>query len=93
MASAHLAFGDLPVFTGPQASGKSIALQTLRLALDQPSIVHRMADQGLTRRDGSTSRELYFGAGMTERPSLSAARRPVRGRTSVPARTVPRSGD
>jgi predicted ATPase len=31
IAAADLQFGDLTVFTGPHASGKSIALQTLKL--------------------------------------------------------------
>lgn len=32
---ARLEFGDLTVFTGPQASGKSVALQLLKLVLDE----------------------------------------------------------
>jgi predicted ATPase len=31
---ADLRFGDLTVFVGPQASGKSIALQFLKLVVD-----------------------------------------------------------
>jgi predicted ATPase len=31
---ADIRFGDLTVFVGPQASGKSIALQFLKLATD-----------------------------------------------------------
>lgn len=62
--SADLTFGDLTVFTGPQASGKSIALQTLKLAVDQPAIVRRMSDQGLAWRDAGTFQELYYGTGM-----------------------------
>lgn len=52
------------MFTGPQASGKSIALQTLKLVLDRTAIVRRMADQGLTWRASEALLELYFGAGM-----------------------------
>ena len=62
--SADVTFGDLTVFTGPQASGKSIALQMLKLALDQAAIVRRMSDQGLAWRDGRTFIELYLGTGM-----------------------------
>lgn len=62
--SADVTFGDLTVFTGPQASGKSIALQMLKLALDQATIVRRMSDQGLAWRDGRTFVELYLGTGM-----------------------------
>ena len=62
--SADVTSGDLTVFTGPQASGKSIALQMLKLALDQAAIVRRMSDQGLAWRDGRTFVELYLGTGM-----------------------------
>ncbi len=34
IADANLAFGDLTVLIGPQASGKSITLQWLKLLLD-----------------------------------------------------------
>ena len=62
--AADVTLGDLTVFTGPQASGKSIVLQTLKLALDQASIVRRMADQGLAWKDRGTFLELYYGTGM-----------------------------
>lgn len=36
--SADVTFGDLTVIVGPQATGKSIFLQTLKLVLDRPAI-------------------------------------------------------
>ena len=36
--SADVAFGDLTVIVGPQATGKSIFLQTLKLVLDRDHI-------------------------------------------------------
>ena len=34
MNEAEISFGDLTVFVGPQATGKSIALQFLKLLVD-----------------------------------------------------------
>jgi hypothetical protein len=62
---ADIKFGDLTVFVGPQATGKSIALQFLRLLLDTGHVQHEMARHGL---DWSRSLpeffDAYFGEGM-----------------------------
>ena len=39
--SARLDLGDLTVLVGPQATGKSVALQHLKLALEYPAIKDR----------------------------------------------------
>jgi DNA repair ATPase RecN len=44
---ASLAFGDLTVLVGPQATGKSIALQLLKLMLDAGQVQEEMARYGL----------------------------------------------
>jgi hypothetical protein len=44
---ATLAFGDLTVFVGPQATGKSIALQLLKLAIDAGQVQDEMGRYGL----------------------------------------------
>jgi hypothetical protein len=44
---AQVRFGDLTVFVGPQATGKSILLQFLKLVLDSGAIVAEMKRQGL----------------------------------------------
>ena len=63
--SADIEFGDLTVLVGPQASGKSVILQTLKLMLDHRSI------SGTLRREGydwqgrpESFAELFYGEGM-----------------------------
>jgi hypothetical protein len=63
--SADVAFGDLTVIVGPQATGKSIFLQTLKLVLDRDPIHdtfkhHSHAFNG----DGSAFLGGYYGKGM-----------------------------
>lgn len=62
--SADIEFGDLTIFVGPQATGKSIALQTLKLVLDAKRITSRLALGGLDWGDSvSAFFDLYFGEG------------------------------
>ena len=35
-------FGDLTILVGPQASGKSVALETLKLAIDRDNIIETL---------------------------------------------------
>lgn len=66
ITKADVTFGDLTVLVGPQASGKSIFLQTLKLRLDPLSIARRLLLHGLTwdRTEYETFLELYFGEGL-----------------------------
>jgi hypothetical protein len=63
--SAQLDFGNLTVLVGPQASGKSIALQLLKLVIDAPQIKNELRRYGL---DWSSEIgqffDVYFGEGM-----------------------------
>lgn len=62
---AAVQFGDLTVFVGPQASGKSIFLQWLKLVLDVEPIKKQLADYGTDwERDPKLFLETYFGEGM-----------------------------
>ncbi|MCE2483308.1 MAG: ATP-binding protein [Alphaproteobacteria bacterium] len=62
---ADIRFGDLTVFVGPQATGKSIFLQLLKLLVDRPAIHRTMRHFGLTQRGSAESFfDLYFGEGM-----------------------------
>jgi hypothetical protein len=65
VATAHLAFGDLTVLVGPQASGKSIALQMLKLVVDTGYVQEMMARHGLDW-SGKLPEffDAYFGEGM-----------------------------
>lgn len=72
IAEADVHFGDLTVFVGPQATGKSIFLQLLKLLLDVGPIVEEMRRFNLDW-GGKVEHflELYFGEGMSAiyRPS------------------------
>ena len=69
---ADIGFGDLTVFVGPQATGKSIILQLLKLLVDRPAIHGIMQRFGLESRkkirgqhkDIGKFLDLYFGEGM-----------------------------
>jgi hypothetical protein len=62
---ADVTFGDLTVLVGPQATGKSIFLQTLKLLIDSKPIQATMQRYGLSPDPKPGTRiEAYFGAGM-----------------------------
>jgi len=65
ISEAKLDFGDLTVFVGPQATGKSIALQLLKLMVDAGHVQDEMGRYGL---DWSAKLpefiDAYFGEGM-----------------------------
>lgn len=62
---ASVEFGDLTVFVGPQASGKSILLQCLKLAIDHEAIASELRLHGLYWHDDEAAfLDLYFGEGM-----------------------------
>ena len=62
---ASLSFGDLTVLVGPQATGKSIALQLLKLMVDAGQVQHEMARYGLDwEHKLADFLDIYFGEGM-----------------------------
>lgn len=63
IAEAEVTFGDLTVFVGPQASGKSLFAQLWKLYLDSGSIQSRLRTFGYLWRDWSDFLWLYFGKG------------------------------
>ena len=63
--SATLEFGNFTVLVGPQASGKSVLLQTLKLMLDHGSIGSTLRREGYDwQGKPSQFMELFFGEGM-----------------------------
>ncbi|MFW9595394.1 MAG: AAA family ATPase [Macromonas sp.] len=63
--SADITFGDLTVVVGPQATGKSIFLQTLKLVLDRDHIHDTFKHHSLAfNGDGSAFLGGYYGKGM-----------------------------
>lgn len=62
---ADVRFGDLTVLVGPQATGKSIFLQVLKLLVDQSAIHDELRRFNIQWNNDATSFfELYFGEGL-----------------------------
>jgi hypothetical protein len=62
---ASLAFGDLTVFVGPQATGKSIALQLLKLMVDTGQVQGELNRYGIDWSGKLADfLDAYFGEGM-----------------------------
>ena len=65
VAEAEIEFGDLTVFVGPQATGKSILLQLLKLLLDKYAIHQELRRFSIEWRGNPDDfLDLYFGEGM-----------------------------
>ena len=63
--SANIDFGDLTLFIGSQATGKSILLQLIKLLLDSEDIAYSLTKNGYNwSGNPSEFNELYFGEGM-----------------------------
>ncbi len=64
--SADIRFGDITFLIGPQASGKSVVLQLLKLIVDKKHIRNIFKQYGyLWGADSNKNFELYFGEGMS----------------------------
>ncbi len=64
---AEVVFGDLTVLVGPQASGKSIFMQLLKVLLDYGPIREEFKRFGIDwQKRWENFLELYFGEGMSE---------------------------
>jgi energy-coupling factor transporter ATP-binding protein EcfA2 len=61
---AEITFGDLTIFVGPQATGKSIVLQLYKLLLDKRFIQSRLREFNIRWKSIENFLELYFGEGM-----------------------------
>lgn len=65
IVSADVAFGDLTVLVGPQATGKSVFLQFLKLALDTGYVHDQLRKHGIDwQRDVGSFLDVYLGEGM-----------------------------
>lgn len=66
LRAADLEFGDLTVFVGPQATGKSIALQFLKLVEDSGPIRTRLGEYGVDwDKQIGPFFDVFFGEGMS----------------------------
>lgn len=57
-------FGDLTVLVGAQGTGKSLALQWFKTALDGKQIVTQLREAGQNVSDSGKLVDLIFGVGM-----------------------------
>lgn len=64
IAQADLSFGDLTILVGAQGTGKSLALQWLKTAMDGKQIVSALRGAGQQGTKTSERIELIFGVGM-----------------------------
>jgi hypothetical protein len=64
IALADVEFGDLTVLVGPQATGKSLALQLLKLCIDGQRVARELSDNGFQWDDAPTLLGHVFGEGM-----------------------------
>ena len=63
---ADVAFGDLTVLVGPQASGKNVFLEMLKLIVDRPVIQEELEAFRIPwNRDEGAFLENYLGRGMS----------------------------
>lgn len=65
LEQADITFGDITVLVGPQASGKSILLQAIKLVMDVGDITKTLKEYGYNWHDSLQKfLPLYFGEGM-----------------------------
>ena len=64
--SANVEFGDFTLLVGPQASGKSVFLQLVKLLADKDSIADILKSYGYVWDNPESFLELFFGEGMSQ---------------------------
>ena len=94
IGKADLTFGDLTVLVGEQATGKSLALQWLKVAMDGRAIVKALQEAGHTTDDPKALIDLIFGAGMGEawRPGNGTGTEVVFNKRKLTPKTFTRHG-
>ncbi len=63
---ANVEFGDLTLLVGPQASGKSILLQLMKLIEDDGYITNTLVKNAYIWNDNAEFLDRYFGEGMSQ---------------------------
>ncbi len=62
---AEITFGDLTVFVGPQATGKTLVLELMKLVEDRAAIMSNLKKHGFDWAKTDEFLALYFGEGMS----------------------------
>ena len=65
IGNVEIEFGDLTILVGPQASGKTITLETLKLIEDKDSIIDTLNKLNYRTGKLETVLDLYYGNGMS----------------------------
>jgi hypothetical protein len=65
IGEAEVRFGDLTVLVGPQATGKSLLLQWLKVAIDAGEVVYALKEAGHDVKSDKGLIDLVFGEGMS----------------------------
>ena len=65
LADVDIAFGDLTLLVGAQATGKSLTAQWLKFAIDGGEVVARLREAGHRVEDHGVLLDLLFGSGMS----------------------------
>lgn len=64
--NVSIEFGDLTILVGPQASGKSVTLETLKLAIDRDNIIDTLDRYNyIIGHDTERILNVYYGEGMS----------------------------
>lgn len=63
ISKANIQLGDLTIFVGPQASGKTIALETIKLVADSAPIIDRLNKSNYITSKVNNVLNLYYGKG------------------------------
>lgn len=66
IAEVDVTFGDLTLLVGPQATGKSLVLQLLKLGLDGGRIAATLSRNGFEWKNQRDFDAVYFGEGMAQ---------------------------
>ena len=91
IAEAELTFGDLTVLVGAQGTGKSLALQWLKVAMDGRQIVTALHDAGHPTEKSDVLVDLIFGAGMGQ--AWQSGAEVIFNRKKIAPKTFGRIGD
>jgi hypothetical protein len=92
LEDVQLTFGDLTVLVGPQAAGKSLALQWLKVAMDGRQIVDALKASGHPVDNSDVLIDLIFGNGMAPAWQVGATQVTLGSRKVAP-KTIGRIGD
>ncbi len=91
IAEADLTFGDLTVLVGAQGTGKSLALQWLKVAIDGKEICAALGAAGHPTDKPQVLLDLIFGTGMGAAWNATETSVSFDGKKLVP-RTIPKAG-